>query len=84
MLSPRPATSFLSQSSCSLPEHAQAAGLEVHHVDQADEMDAVVVEALPACPVRPLAVAIQVALAVVGEDVVLAGDVEDLAGLDAS
>ena len=39
-------------------ELAQAAGLQVHHVDQADEVHAFVIEAVPAVALRALAVAL--------------------------
>src|SRR5439155_9696191 len=60
-----------------LAQRAQPVLLEVQDVDEADEVDAVVVEALPAAAGGPLAVAREVLRAVVAEDVVLAGDVED-------
>ena len=50
-------------------------------VDQTDEMHAAVIEAVPARALRALAVALEIALAVVVEDVVLAGHVEDLSVL---
>src|SRR5262249_27231872 len=59
-----------------LPEGAQTAGLEIEDVDQTDEVDTVVVEALPPLTDRALAIAIEVRLAVVGGDVVLAWNVE--------
>src|SRR5262249_58290870 len=42
-----------------------------------DEVNALVVEAVPARAARPLAVAVQVTLAVIGEDVVFTWDIED-------
>src|SRR5262249_55577418 len=59
-------------------EVAEAAGLQVDDVDQPDEVRSLVVEAVPAGAPGPLAVAGAVLPAVVAEDVVLAGDVEDL------
>ena len=49
-------------------------------VDQPDEMDAVMVEAIPAFPLGFLAESLEV-LRVVADDVVLAGHIEDLTGL---
>ena len=57
-------------------ELAEAAGLEVHDVDQADEVHAVVVEAVPAGALGALAVALEIELALLVDDVVLAGDVD--------
>ena len=62
-------------------EIAEAAGLEIHDVHEPDEVHALVVEAEPALASCVLAVALQVLPAVVGEHVVLARDVEDLAHL---
>ena len=53
-------------------EIAEAAGLEVDDVDQADEVHAVGVEAVPAGALGAAAVALEVELAVLVEDVVLA------------
>src|SRR2546425_5151266 len=59
-------------------------GLVALHVDEADEVHAPVVEALPALAAdRALAVAGEVFLAAVEEDVVLAGHVEHAFGLHA-
>ena len=69
-------TSFSSHSSCSVPSDAEAAGLQVDDVDEADEVHAALVEAVPAGALRALAESLQVALAVVFEHVVLAGHVE--------
>src|SRR5262249_21638737 len=44
------------------PKDTKAAGLEVSHVDQADEPHALVVEALPAAAAGAFAVTLQVAL----------------------
>ena len=73
----RPARSCLSQSSCARAELAHA--FELHDVDQADEVNAFVIEAVPAVAGGALAVAREVELAVVDRGVVLAGNVEDLA-----
>src|ERR1043166_4389899 len=56
------------------------AGRRAEDVVQSDEGDAAVVEAAPAAPLRALAEASEELRAVVCENVVLAGDVEDLAG----
>src|SRR6202166_3600831 len=42
------------------PELAHAAGLEVHHVVETDEMDTVLVEGIPACALGVLAVALEI------------------------
>jgi hypothetical protein len=57
-------------------EDTEAAGFEVHDVDEADEVDAAVVEALPAGAVGAAPVAFEEQLRVVGEDIVFAGDVK--------
>ena len=57
-------------------ERAEAAGLQVQHVHQADEVHAFRVEAVPALALGVLSVALQVLLAVVVEHVVLAGHEE--------
>ena len=44
-------------------EIAEAAGFQVHDVDQADEMHAVVVEAVPAGALGAFAVAVEIELA---------------------
>src|SRR5262245_147550 len=59
------------------PERAEPTGLEVDDVDKADEVDAVLIEAVPARTLGALAEALQVAPAIVLEHVVLAWDVED-------
>ena len=41
------------------PEQAEAAGLEVHDIDEADEVDAVLVERVPAGTFGVLAVSIE-------------------------
>ena len=54
-------------------EIAHAAGLEVEDVDQADEMHAALVEAVPAAPLAVAAVAVEIALPLsVVDDVMLA------------
>jgi hypothetical protein len=58
-------------------ERAEATGFEVHYVDEADEVRALVVKAVPALSFRIFAKAIQVLLAIVGEHVVLAGNEKD-------
>ena len=53
---------------------AQTAALQIDDVDKADEVDAVIVVAIPASALRPLAVALQIGLAALFiDDVVLAG-----------
>ena len=42
------------------PEIAHAAGLEVHHIVETDEMDTVLVEGIPACALGVLAVALEI------------------------
>ena len=59
-------------------EVAQATGLEVHYVYQADEMRAFLIEAVPAIAHRVPAEALPKYLAVVVQDVVLAWNVEHL------
>src|SRR5262249_42083237 len=66
-----------------LPQVAEPARLEIEHVDQADEVDAAVIEAVPSTSLRALAVPVQVTLPVVAQDIVLAGYVENAPGLDA-
>ena len=62
-------------------KRSHPARLEVRHIDQANEMHAVLVERIPAAPlgVDSLAIALQVGLAEVGiDDVVFAGNVEGI------
>ena len=60
-------------------EIAEAAGLEIDDIDQADEVHAVIVEAVPARAFRSLAVTVEIGLAArFIDDVVLAGNVVDL------
>ncbi len=73
-------TSFSSHSSCSAAEAAQTSGLQVHDVHQSDEVHAILVEAVPARALRAFAIALQILLAFVVEDVVLAGHEEDVLG----
>ena len=61
-----------------LAEVAQSIALQVDDIDQTDEVHAVGIEAVPAVAMRPLAVMIEVALAVVFQDVVLTGHGIDL------
>ena len=63
-------------------EATQARRLEVQDVDQPDKMHTLIVEALPAVPHGPFAVAVQKLLPPIGKDVMLAGHVKDLAALD--
>ena len=56
-------------------ERAELARSEVTHVDQSDEMDSLIIEALPAVADGPFAVAIEIAFPVVGEDIVFARDI---------
>src|SRR5690349_14023758 len=59
-------------------EIAEPAGLEVHDIDETDEMDALLVETVPARPTRSLAVAVEIGLALlIVEQVMLAGDIKD-------
>src|SRR2546429_9543918 len=74
---------FLKPIQLLLAEDAQAAGFEVGDVDQADEVNAFIVVAVPALSKRSFAVAIEIAPAVVGEDIVLAGDVKSAANFGA-
>ena len=64
-------------------EVAEPRRLEARDVDQADEVGALVIEALPSGAQGPFAVAVEILLPAVGEDVVLAGHVEDTARPDA-
>ena len=68
-----------------MPVPAQAAGLEVHDVDEGDEVGALVVERVVAAPPglhigRLFAVAVEVGVG--DEDVMFAGDVEGAVGLN--
>ena len=58
-------------------ERTEAACFEIHHIDQADEVRALVVKAVLALSFGIFAEAVQVLFAVVGEHVVLAGNVEN-------
>src|SRR5205807_9206033 len=64
-------------------EVAEPRRLEARDVDQADEVGALIIEALPSGAQGPLAVAAEILLPAIGEDVVLAGHVEDTARPDA-
>ena len=66
----------MSHSICSVAERAHVLALVLQHVDERDEVHAVVVEALPPGPA--VGEAAEVLLAAVDEHVVLAGHVEDL------
>src|SRR5271170_3535549 len=56
-------------------EIAEAAALQVDDIDEADEVNAVIIEGIPACALRALAVAIEIGLAPVFiDDVVLTGN----------
>ena len=58
------------------PEPSKAAGLEVDHVDEANEMNAVIVEAVPTRALGALAVTVEIGLAqALVDDVMLAGNV---------
>ncbi len=64
-------------------EAAQTRRLEVQDVDQANEVHALIIEALPAIAGGPFPIAGEKLLAAIGKDIVLARHVEDLAGLNA-
>src|SRR5271166_5341712 len=58
------------------PEIAHAAGLEVNHIDEADEMDAALIERIPPRALGVFAVAIEIGLALpLVDDVMFAWDV---------
>ena len=60
-------------------EPSEAAGLEVDHVDETDEVHAVVVEAVPTVPLGAFTVAVEIGLAeALVDDVVLAGNLVDV------
>ena len=61
-----------------LPEHAEATFLDRGDIHQADEVNAALVEAEPTGAVRAFAEALEILGAIVTQDVVLAGDEEDL------
>src|SRR5579859_3844685 len=61
-----------------IAECAETAGLEVHHVDQADEVDSVLVEAVPARAFGVLGVALAEHFSVIVENVVLSWHKENL------
>src|SRR2546430_1253531 len=63
-------------------EVAEPRRLEARDVDQADEVGAPIIEALPPGAQGPFAVAVEILLPAVGEDVVLAGHVDDTARQD--
>jgi hypothetical protein len=64
-----------------LAERAESAGLEVEDVDEPDEVNAFVIEAVPASTCGALAIAVEVLLAIVAQNIVLARYVKHLAGL---
>ena len=72
----KPAQVLLEPVQLRLPQLAHA--LQLHHIDQADEVHALVVEAVPAVAPGALAVALQVQLAVVDGRVVFARHIEHL------
>ena len=55
-------------------QRAEPSGLQVQHVHQADEMHALLVEAVPPCALRFFAVALEILLPVVVQHVVFAGN----------
>ena len=55
-----------------VPERTEPAGLEIHDIDQADEVDAVLIEAVPARALRALAEPLQIAPGRRPRDVVFA------------
>src|SRR5579864_9508652 len=59
------------------PERAQTAGLEVHDVDQTDEVDAIFVKAVPALTFGVLGITFAEHLSVIIQHIVLAGHEED-------
>src|ERR1700689_3015170 len=77
------ATSFSSHSSCSWPRLPSPPALEFQPVDKADKMRSLLVEAVPAVALGPLAETLVEHRAVVVEHIVLAGNVKDALGLQA-
>ncbi len=65
------------------PENAQAAFLDVHDIDQADEMHAFLIEAVPARALRSFAEPVAILLSVIIEDVMLSRHIEHLPGFAA-
>jgi hypothetical protein len=63
-------------------EIAQSTCLEVQHIDQADEMSTVLIKAVPAIALGPLAETLVKHLAVVAENIMLTGNVKDLVGFE--
>src|SRR4029077_12668846 len=60
-------------------EPSEAAGLEVNHIDETDEVHAVVVETVPALSLGSFTVAVEIGLAeALVDDVVLARNVVDI------
>src|SRR5271169_713547 len=66
-----------------LPQRAQAAGFQVHHVDQPHEVHAFLLEAVPASWLSAFAEALVVLLAVVVQHIVLARDIKNILGRSA-
>ena len=60
------------------PEHAEAAFLHVRDIHESDEMNAAVIETEPPGALRAFAETLEVLRAIVAQDVMLAGNVEDL------
>ena len=63
-------------------ENTESALADVQHVDQADKVDAFLVEAVPTASERLFSESLPIQRTVVAEHVVLAGHIEYLAGLD--
>jgi len=61
-----------------VPQRAQPARFQVHDVDQADEVHALLLEAVPPRPAGPLWRTLMVLLSVVIQNVVLSGDIENI------
>jgi len=64
-----------------LAKRAEAASFQVGDVDKSDEVDAFLLEAIPARSFAGFAEALQILLALVADEIVLAGDVKDVGGL---
>src|SRR5436190_21442878 len=60
-------------------QYSQAAGLEVHHIHQSNEMHALVIETSPAVAASSLAIAFQIQLAIIREDIVFTRHIKHLA-----
>src|SRR5271155_4710100 len=59
-------------------QRTQSARLQIHHVDQADEVHAFLLKAIPSTALRPFAETLEIALPIVVQDVVLAWNIEDI------